>query len=147
MAESRRKRVKTAVRRRYHHGDLRRALVAEALETIRASGVDALTLRSIGATLGVSRTALYRHFPDKSALLRAVGREGFRLFRTALEDARRAEPTWRDGFRAMGKAYVRFARERSSHYMVMFGGFLDACDSDPELAREGAAAFQTLVDA
>ena len=147
MAQLRRRPPAAAAQRSYHHGDLRRALVAEALKTIRTGGVDALTLRSIGSTLGVSRTALYRHFPDKSALLTAVGREGFRLFRAALEDARRAQPTWSDGFRAMGMAYVKFAREHSSHYQVMFGGFLDACFSDPELAREGAAAFQTLLDA
>ena len=48
-------------------------MVEEALTTIRRDGVDGLTLRAIGTTLGVSRTALYRHFPDKSALLRAVG--------------------------------------------------------------------------
>ena len=146
MAELRRRR-NTAARRSYHHGDLRRALVEEALRTIQTHGVDELTLRSIGTKIGVSRTALYRHFPDKSALLAAVGREGFRLFRTALEEAQRAHTTWRDGFRAMGRAYVEFAREHSSHYQVMFGGFLDACDHDPELRQEGAAAFQTLVDA
>ena len=56
-------------RRPYHHGNLRRALLDEALATIRAEGVDGLTLREIGARLGVSRTALYRHFADKRALL------------------------------------------------------------------------------
>src|SRR5262245_53605839 len=136
-----------AGRRSYHHGDLRRALVEEALKTIRDQGVEALTLRSIGTTLGVSRTALYRHFPDKAALLGAVGKEGFRLFRTALEESRRSHDNWIDGFREMGRAYIRFAREHSSHYRVMFGGYLDACLRDPELAQEGDAAFQALVDA
>ena len=53
----------------YHHGDLRRALLDEALRTIQTDGVNALTLRTIGLRLGVSRTALYRHFTDKRALL------------------------------------------------------------------------------
>src|SRR5205085_7573915 len=65
-------------RKPYHHGDLRRALVEQALRTIQARGVDALTLRAAGQSLGVSRTALYRHFTDKSALLSAVATEGFR---------------------------------------------------------------------
>jgi AcrR family transcriptional regulator len=56
----------------YHHGDLRRALLEEAVRTIRDDGASALTLRAVGARLGVSRTALYRHFADKSALLNAV---------------------------------------------------------------------------
>src|SRR5262245_57129737 len=71
----------------YHHGDLRRALVEEALRTIQSEGVSGLTLRSVGETLGVSRTALYRHFKDKSTLLAEVAREGFRTCRLELIDA------------------------------------------------------------
>src|SRR5512134_2762303 len=97
--------------RSYHHGNLRRALLDEALATIRAEGVDGLTLREIGARLGVSRTALYRHFVDKRALLTAVATEGFRRLREQLVTA------WEEGgrgpaaFRSMGVAYVRFAVE------------------------------------
>ena len=50
-------------------------------------GVEALTLRTIGLRLGVSRTALYRHFADKRALLSAVATEGFRLLRERLVEA------------------------------------------------------------
>lgn len=46
-----------------------------------------LALRTVGEKLGVSRTALYRHFSDKQALLAVVGREGFRMLRLALVDA------------------------------------------------------------
>src|ERR1700682_5211672 len=74
-------------RDRYHHGDLRRALIVEAAHTIQAKGVDALTLRAVGQKLGVSRTALYRHFADKSALVAAVAGEGFRLLRLQLVEA------------------------------------------------------------
>lgn len=134
-------------RGRYHHGNLRRALIDEALATIRAEGVGGLTLREIGARLGVSRTALYRHFADKRALLTAVATEGFRTLRQALVTA------WEDGghgraaFEAMGVAYVRFAVANPSHYRVMFGGFVDQLPRDPALATEGAGAFQALVDA
>jgi AcrR family transcriptional regulator len=132
-------------RNRYHHGDLRRALLDEALRTIQQDGVDALTLRTIGLALGVSRTALYRHFADKRALLSAVATEGFRLLRERLLDA------WGSGgvreFNAMGVAYVRFAMANPSHYRVMFGGFVDNAPRDEELMREATAAFQALVDA
>jgi AcrR family transcriptional regulator len=134
-------------RRSYHHGNLRRALLDEALSTIRAEGVEGLTLREIGARLGVSRTALYRHFADKAALLEAVATEGFRTLREKLVAA------WEEGgrgpaaFDAMGVAYVRFAVANSSHYRVMFGGFVDPEDRQTELATEGEGAFQALVDA
>jgi AcrR family transcriptional regulator/uncharacterized protein YndB with AHSA1/START domain len=133
--------------RPYHHGNLRRALLDEAIATIRTDGVDAVTLREIGARVGVSRTALYRHFADKGALLSAVATEGFRTLRQALVAA------WEDGgrdghaFRAMGVAYVGFAVANPSHYRVMFGGPVDPREPDPELVTEGQAAFQALVDA
>ena len=130
----------------YHHGDLRRALVQEALRTIQSDGVRGLTLRGVGETLGVSRTALYRHFKDKSALLAEVAREGFRTFRQELVDAwERGGRDWA-AFESMGAAYIRFARENPAHYRVMFGGFVVG-SSDVELVREGSGAFQALVDA
>jgi len=132
--------------RPYHHGNLRRALLDEALATIRAEGVDGLTLRQIGARVGVSRTALYRHFADKRALLTAVASEGFRTLREQLVAA------WEEGgrgsaaFQAMGVTYIHFAVANPSHYRVMFGGFVDP-QNETELATEAEGAFQALVDA
>jgi AcrR family transcriptional regulator len=132
--------------RQYHHGDLRRALVEAALRTIESEGVRGLTLRAVGGSLGVSRTALYRHFADKEALLSAVAGEGFRTFRLRLLDAWEREGRGWRGFEAMGLAYVVFAVEHPSHYRVMFGGFV-ARHPDAGLLREASGAFQALVDA
>jgi AcrR family transcriptional regulator len=134
-------------RRPYHHGNLRRGLLDEALATIRAEGVDRLTLREIGSRLGVSRSALYRHFADKRALLAAVATEGFRTLRQHLVAAWAEGGHNRAAFEAMGIAYVRFAVGNSSHYRVMFGGSIDPKVCGPELAAEAAGAFQALVDA
>jgi AcrR family transcriptional regulator len=130
----------------YHHGDLRRALLEEALRTIQTDGVEHLTLRAVGEKLGVSRTALYRHFSDKQALLALVGREGFRMLRLTLTAALEQHGRGREGFEAMGIAYVRFAVTHSSHYRVMFGRFIESCSKDAEFVREATAAFQVLVD-
>ena len=141
------KRAARKARRPYHHGNLRRALLDEALATIRTDGVDGLTLREIGARLGVSHAAIYRHFTDKRALLTAVATEGFRTLRQQLVTA------WEDGGRgpaaseAMGVAYVRFAVANPSHYRVMFSRFVDPKPKDPQLAAEAGGAFQVLVDA
>jgi AcrR family transcriptional regulator len=132
---------------RYHHGDLRAALVDEALRTIQKHGPEQLTLRAVGAKLGVSRTALYRHFSDKQALLAAVGREGFRLLRLSLSTAWEQHGRGREGFEAMGFAYVRFAVAHPSHYRVMFGGFIESCAKDTGFIQEATGAFQVLVDA
>jgi AcrR family transcriptional regulator len=131
----------------YHHGDLRRALLQEAVRTIQTGGVEALTLRATGQALGVSRTALYRHFADKAALLSAVAEEGFRTLRLELVGAWDRGGRGKKGFDDMGVAYVRFAVAHPAHYRVMFGGVLTDHASHPALAVEGAAAFQVLVDA
>lgn len=132
---------------RYHHGDLSRSLLREALRTIQKDGVAALTMRAVATKLGVSRTAMYRHFADKSALLAAVATEGFRMLRLQTREAWDARGGGRAGLEAMGDAYVRFAVEHPSHYRVMFGGHVRNAAADSELAKEGAGAFQVLVDA
>jgi AcrR family transcriptional regulator len=131
----------------YHHGDLRRALIDQALRTIDREGVEGLTLRTVGDALGVSRTALYRHFSDKQALVAGVAREGFRTLRLTLVEAWERTGRGQAGFQAMGEAYLQFAVTHPSHYRVMFGRFVESGARDPELVQEAEAAFQALVDA
>ncbi|HWO12359.1 MAG TPA: TetR/AcrR family transcriptional regulator [Polyangiaceae bacterium] len=131
----------------YHHGDLRRALLQAAVRTLHKHGLDALTLRAVGEELGVSRSALYRHFADKSALLTAVASEGFRMLRSELSAAWQGAGKGRAGFEAMASAYVRFAVQNPWHYRVMFGSGFELQHADPELVEEGTAAFGALVGA
>jgi AcrR family transcriptional regulator len=140
-------RPRAAKKRAYHHGDLERALVETAVRTIREEGVQALTLRSVGGRVGVSRTALYRHFDDKAALLARVAEEGFRRLHAALTGAiAEASASGADPLPAMADAYVRFARANPSHYQTMFGGFLTDWSRYPDLTTHADAAFNVLVD-
>ena len=129
---------------RYHHGDLPRAMVQEAVRTIQTRGISGLTLRDIGTALGVSRTALYRHFADKQALLMAVAAEGFRTLRFVLETASADREPSTDALNRLGFAYVRFAVTHPSHYRVMFSGVVrdrvNQTLTDPD-----AHAFEVLV--
>ena len=131
---------------RYHHGNLPQAMLQAAVRTIQKQGMEALTLRGVGERLGVSRTALYRHFADKQALLAAVAAEGFRTLRTALAEAWESAGRGRAGFEAMGLAYVRFAVTHPSHYRVMFGGAVRAGGTNSP-GDPGTDAFQVLLDA
>ncbi len=132
---------------RYHHGDLRRALIDEAVRTIGRSGASALTLREAGRRLGVSRSALYRHFSDKAALLAAVAGDGFLRFTRDLQQAWDEGGPNLEGFNRMGVAYVDFALEHPSHYRVMFGEFREMCAKDPELEGVAKASFDVLLNA
>ena len=143
--------VRPPIRRKprgsYHHGDLERALVEAAVRTIQDQGAAALTLRAVGARLGVSRTALYRHFEDKTALLARVGLEGFRLFEAALLAAiADAARQGRDPLETMAAAYVDFALANPAHYETMFGKALDDWSRYPDLEHQANATFELLVN-
>src|ERR671912_280040 len=56
----------------YHHGDLRAALVAAALELVAEKGVAGLSVAEAARRAGVSSAAPYRHFAGRSALLSAA---------------------------------------------------------------------------
>lgn len=131
----------------YHHGDLRRALLQEAVRAIGHEGVERLTLREVGARLGVSRTALYRHFPDKAALLAAVAAEGFQRLRADLLQAWTSAEGTRRGFDLMGVAYVGFAVAHPAHYRVMFGDYRHLCAGHDDLEASAGNAFDALTQA
>jgi AcrR family transcriptional regulator len=137
---------RTRPRRAYHHGDLRRALLREATRAIRTDGPDGLTLRDVDRRLGVSRTALYRHFADKSALLASVAREGFQRFSRQLQEAWDVAGGGLVGFRRWGGLCAVRHREPGSlpdHVRPI----QDLCSSDAVLAGDASASFQVLVDA
>lgn len=126
----------------YHHGDLRRGLLAAAQDLLRSGGVDAVTLREAARLAGVSHNAPYRHFQSREALLAALAAEGFRTLRRALDEAGdRAEPAGR--LTALGRAYLRFAAGDRATFRLMFGGALDTA-SHPDLAAAAADAFGAL---
>lgn len=130
----------------YHHGDLRQALVREALKALRTAPGEEISLRALAAAAGVSHTAAYRHFPDKRALLDAVAEEGFREFTRQLRAPRaKASPLRR--LEAMAAAYLSFGQHEPQLYRLMFGpGFLDrvSAQATDAAARE---AFSELLDA
>jgi AcrR family transcriptional regulator len=119
--------------RPYHHGDLRRALIDEAVTAIDEGGSGALTLRDLARRVGVSHAAPAHHFGDKRGLLTAVAAEGYRLFAAALRD----EYERTHSLRELGVAYVRFAVEHRPYFEVMFR---------PELYREDDAELAAARD-
>jgi AcrR family transcriptional regulator len=122
--------------RGYHHGDLRRALLAAAVEAIGESGPAALSLRDLARRAGVSHAAPAHHFGDKAGLLTALAVEGFDLLAEALGRAG-------DDLLEIGVAYVRFAVDHRAHFEVMFAPGLYRAD-DPEVAAARARAGAAL---
>jgi AcrR family transcriptional regulator len=130
---------------RYHHGDLRHALIEASLALITEEGFGALTLREVARRAGVTHAAPYRHFADKEALLAAVAEEGFRTMAAQMRERmdRESGPTQR--IVACGVAYVMFAIHHPAHFRVMFGPHFTRLIDHEALAREGDNAFGLLV--
>lgn len=126
-----------AEQRTYHHGNLREALITAGLEVLRRKDSDDISLREVARTVGVSATSVYRHFPNKQALIGALCIEGCQLLAAVQRKAMASAGGGQDGFDASGLAYVRFALSNPTLFRLMtrtpptdkgFGG-----DEDPAI--------------
>jgi AcrR family transcriptional regulator len=126
--------------RPYHHGDLRRVLLATAVEVIGEQGPTRVTLRDLARRAGVSHAAPAHHFGDKAGLLTAVAVQGYELLGDALGAAARTSD-----FAEVGVAYVLFAERYPGHFSVMFRPDLFRTD-DAELDAARARTNELLRD-
>lgn len=104
----------------YHHGDLRAAVIAAGLKRLEAGDDGELGLRALARDVGVSATALYRHFPDKEALLDALAGEGLRRLGALQAQAWLKAGGGVAGFKATGATYVRFAHDEPALFRLSF---------------------------
>jgi len=137
--------IESGAGRRYHHGDLRAALIAAAEAVIAERGVDGFSLRESARRAGVSPAAPGHHFKDARGLLTAVAAAAFRDFGDALEAASGDGDGDGDArVRAMGLAYVRFALDAPARFELMWRrALLD--QGDPDLDAAASRAF-TILD-
>ena len=137
----------------YHHGDLRNALVENALRLVAERGPEGFSLREAARAVGVSPGAAYRHFADKAALLGALSADGHARMVATMEHALAHLPEEPGSaaraiasFLAIGAAYVEFAVAHPSHFRVMFGPCKPGEDDLACLAAQGRDTYQILVD-
>ncbi|MCC7253401.1 TetR/AcrR family transcriptional regulator [Hyphomicrobium sp.] len=134
-------------RRGYHHGNLREALIAAALDLIREKGPAGFTFAEAARAAGVSPAAPYRHFRDRDALLADVAKRGFETFTQALTRAwDGGRPNPREAFNRLGAAYLGFASKEPAYFSAMFESGLSLSDY-PEVRAEGDRAFGVLREA
>jgi AcrR family transcriptional regulator len=125
--------------RRYHHGDLRAALLDGAQQMLRERGAEALSLRELAREIGVSHAAPSRHFKDKRALLDAVAVAGFERLGEVLEQALAAGGDFTAKLHAAARTYVNFAVSDAALLDVMY-----ASKHAPDVSDELRAASQRL---
>ena len=95
---------------KYHHGNLRNALIETGIEFINQHGEAQLSLRKVAAECGVSNAAPYAHFKNKSELLAAMQEYITQQLQTCIENAYEQTPEKdsRIAVLNIGKAYVMF---------------------------------------
>ena len=132
------------MKRGYHHGNLRQALVEAALVLIAERGPQGFTLSEAAKAADVTPAAVYRHFTGRDELLAEVARQGFDIFAALLEFAYdEGRPTALAAFEATGRAYLAFARKYPGHYQAMFESGLQP-GNHPGLAQVADKARATM---
>lgn len=128
---------------RYHHGDLRAALIDTAIELIaERGGMRGFSMAEASRRLGVAVSAPYAHFADREDLLAAVTVRAFERFREALVPAMGQFTDPADRLAAMARAYLRFAAASPAMFEML-------CESGVDKTRhpEVKVAEQPLNDA
>jgi AcrR family transcriptional regulator len=132
---------------RYHHGNLKEALIEAARALVAELGPQGFSLAETARRAGVSAAAPYRHFSDRDALMQEVARRGYATLATRLDVAwDGGKPAPLTAFQRMGAAYLTFAAEDPAAYGAMF--LSGQSPAEPPALREAAdRAFAVLVSA
>ena len=133
--------------KKYHHGDLKNALIQAGVRILAKEGVGGLSLRKVAKKAGVSHSAPYAHFPDKQSLIAAISTEGFKQLYTELDTA--VSPYSNNPRRQLKEgawAYVQFAMNNTDTFNIMFSDVLEKEKEYPAFVENSRKTFERVVD-
>ena len=132
--------------KKYHHGDLKNALIKAGVEILSREGVHGLSLRKVAQKAGVSHTAPYSHFSDKQALIAAISTEGFQIIYEKLDNAiqryqgyplrQLVEGAW---------AYIQFALSDPAHFKVTLSSVLEREKDYPAFVEMSQKSYGLVI--
>jgi AcrR family transcriptional regulator len=131
---------------RYHHGELREALITATRKLVEERGAENFTLADACRAAGVTTAAPYRHFQGKQEILAEIASRGFDDLRSRAMAvvAQKGEGTL-ETIVALGQSYVAFAVSETAVFRLMFG-------QEPSLKKakhvvgRGHDCFAHLID-
>lgn len=126
----------------YHHGDLKETILALALQRLEKDGWEELSLRELASLAGVSKTAPYRHFTDKKALLAAMAARGLGELADEMERLLK-EPDAKPLLASLGRLYVERALKRPQLFRLMFSSLGRSLESE-DCLLQGQRAYAAL---
>lgn len=135
-------------KRKYHHGDLRNALIKAGTEILSAEGLSGLSLRKVARRAGVSHAAPYAHFKDKRDLIAAISTEGYLLLYNQIrESVERFKDDPRKQLQEAAWAYVDFALNDPDHFRVTLSGIVEKDKEQyPDYVRASKESFALVQE-
>lgn len=132
---------------RYHHGNLKEALIKATVGLIQEGGIENVSLREVAKRIGVSPGAPFRHFRSRTDLLTAVAEQTTRALRDevmlAYGRTEGANPLVR--FRSIGTAYMRWVIKNPTQFEVVSNRGLINYEKSPSLRRDNEE-IQSLMN-
>jgi AcrR family transcriptional regulator len=128
--------------------ETRQQILSEARELFLKKGLSGVSMRAVADGVGVSATALYRHFNDKDALLASLLGEAFGTFGSYLGRCLGGR-TPLERFRICGQEYIHFALDHPRDYELMFSTNctdLGLKQVNTEVNERAQPTFEILVD-
>ncbi|GAP21433.1 TetR/AcrR family transcriptional regulator [Leptolinea tardivitalis] len=135
------------VTQKYHHGDLKNALIKAGIEILSSDGVGGLSLRKVAQRAGVSHSAPYAHFADKQALIAAISTEGYRRLYERLLSVNRNYSG--DPLRQLVEAawvYTRFALDDPAHFKITLSGIIEKEKDYPAFVEMSQRSFSVVAE-
>lgn len=120
-------------------------IVATGRELLEAGGLDAVTMQAVAKQVGVRAPSLYKRFPNRGALISAIGV-------AALDDLGRQlvpltpEPEPAAGLRAMAMAFRAFAHQHPRTYELLFMNLPPGSRPPVELFAQASAPLLQLSE-
>lgn len=98
----------------------RESILLAAKDIFLAEGYERATMRRIAASLGITPTTLYLHFPDKDALMQAICDEAFAKLGAAMAQATQNATDPFAAFKSVFDAYIAFGLAHPREYRLVF---------------------------
>jgi AcrR family transcriptional regulator len=134
-------------RKKYHHGDLKNALIEAGIEILAKDGLGALSLREVARQAGVSHTAPYAHYADKQALIAAIATAGYEKLYARLADVvQQYQDSPVQQLVEAGWAYLEFAFDEPDHFKITFSGVIEKEKDFPAFVEISQKSFRLVVE-
>ncbi|MGC4116822.1 MAG: TetR/AcrR family transcriptional regulator [Myxococcales bacterium] len=121
------------------------SIVKAARRLVARGGAPGLSLQSVARAVGVQAPSLYKHFDDRTALLRAVAVEASRELAAAQLAAAGAEGPLERRLEAVARAQRDFARRQPHLYALVFDAHV-RLERSPKDQQQLEALFALLAE-